>query len=449
MKTGKIAGKKRRKTERIQTESGLIKREKTVFAKWLSIVFTIALLAGIVFDQTAQAKETNLDLYARGAVLMDADSGRILYGKEEDVALPMASTTKIMTCILALERGNLDDEVEISSYAASQPQVHLGVTKGERFYLRDLLYSLMLESHNDSAVAIAEHIGGSVEGFAELMNAKAKEIGCEDTHFITPNGLDAVEVIDGTEYRHSTTAKDLALIMRYCIMISPQKENFLDITRAANYSFANRQGNRSYSCVNHNAFLNMMDGALSGKTGFTGGAGYCYVGALRRDERTFIVALLACGWPNHKTYKWVDTRKLMEYGLENYEYQNIYKEVELKPVKILEGIPEIEGYDPYAEVTVEVEIGEKEETGQEEKSAEEALEAELNFLLCAEDEIRIDVSYAGEMKAPVKAGAKAGKVIYRLNGETVKEYELVVKRDVERKDWRYMGKYILQEYLLR
>ncbi len=128
---------------------------------------------------------------------MDADSGRVLYGKEEETVLPMASTTKIMTCILALENGSLTDEVEASSHAASQPQVHLGMNKGDRFCLEDLLYSLMLESHNDSAVAIAEHIGGSVEGFAELMNEKAGEIGCTDTHFITPNGLDAVEVVDG------------------------------------------------------------------------------------------------------------------------------------------------------------------------------------------------------------------------------------------------------------
>jgi len=413
----------------------------------LAVMLAAVLLVAALPYKTAQAKETNLDLYARGAVLLDADSGRVLYGKEEDVALPMASTTKIMTCILALELGNPEDEVEISSNAASQPQVHLGVTEGDRFYLKDLLHSLMLESHNDSAVAIAEHIGGSVEGFAGLMNDKAKEIGCDKTHFITPNGLDAVELIDGEECRHSTTAKDLALIMRYCIMASPQKESFLDITRTANYSFANRQGNRSYSCINHNAFLNMMDGALSGKTGFTGGAGYCYVGALRRDGRTFIVALLACGWPNHKTYKWVDTRKLMEYGLENYEYRNIYKEVELKPVKILEGMPDAERYDPYAEVTMEVEMREKEGSGESKENPEEKPEKELNFLMSAQDEVRIDVSYAGEMEAPVRKGEKVGKIVYHVNGEAVKEYELVLKEGVERKDWRYMGKYILQEYL--
>ena len=431
MRTGKIAEKKTGELHKTNRKSYEEKRKRTGFLKWLVAVLAAVLFLEAMPYETSQAKETNLDLYARGAVLLDADSGRVLYGKEEDVALPMASTTKIMTCILALELGELEDEVEISAYAASQPQVHLGVTKGDSFYLKDLLYSLMLESHNDSAVAIAEHIGGSVEGFAKLMNDKADEIGCEDTHFITPNGLDATEMIDGKEKRHSTTARDLAMIMRYCIMISPEKDSFLEITRTANYSFANRQGSRSYSCTNHNAFLNMMDGALSGKTGFTGGAGYCYVGALRRDERTFIVALLACGWPNHKTYKWVDTRKLMEYGLENYTYQNIYKEVDLKPVKILEGIPEIDGYDPYAEVQTEIEMQEKEgeKTGEKE-------EKELNFLLSAEDEVRIDISYAGEMSAPVKAGTAVGKVVYNLNWEPVKEYELVLIKDVGKKDLR-------------
>lgn len=408
--------------------------EKGKRKRWIAAALLSVLLIGFMPYEAAQAEETNIDLYARGAVLMDADSGRILYGKEEDTVLPMASTTKIMTCILALELGNPEDEVEVSSYAASQPQVHLGMSKGDRFYLKDLLYSLMLESHNDSAVAIAEHIGGSVEGFAKLMNAKAEELGCADTHFITPNGLDAVEVIDGAEVRHSTTAKDLARIMRYCIMTSPQKESFLTITRTESYGFANRQGNRSYSCRNHNAFLTMMDGALSGKTGFTGGAGYCYVGALRRDSRTFIVALLACGWPNHRTYKWIDTRKLMEYGIKNYTYRNIYQELPFEPVKITEGIPEGGRYDPYAEVTVEVEVR---ETGKE-----------LNFLLAAEDEVKIDVSYAGELEAPVTKGAKVGSIVYKINNEPVKEYEIVLTRDVMRKEWRYMGRYILQEYLL-
>lgn len=438
--------KKKKEKERgaLQRKDCLTGRKIVRLKKWISAAGIMILVCMAAFP-TVRAEETNLDLYARGAVLLDADTGRVLYGKEEDVALPMASTTKIMTCILALEKGNPEDEVIASSYAASQPQVHLGMREGDSFLLKDLLYSLMLESHNDSAVAIAEHIGGSTAGFAKMMNEKAVEIGCTDTHFITPNGLDATEVIDGKEYRHSTTAKDLAMMMRYCIMQSPERETFLEITRTPDYSFSNRQGSRSYSCANHNAFLNMMEGALSGKTGFTGGAGYCYVGALRRDDRTFIVALLACGWPNHKTYKWVDTRKLMEYGLENYTCQNIYKEMDFEPVKILNGAPEGEKLNPYAVVTADVEIEPEEK--EREGISETALE-ELNFLLCEKDEVRIDVAYSGELKAPVAEGEKIGKVTYYLNGEEVKEYALVLKKGVAEKDWKYMGRYVLQEYLL-
>ena len=255
------------------------------------------------------------ELYARSAVLMDADSGRVLFGKDTDVVRPMASTTKIMTCILALEslREHPDQTIEVSDQAASQPKVHLGMQKGEVFYIKDLLYSLMLESHNDSAVAVAEGIAGSVEEFAKEMNAKAAEIGCKNPHFITPNGLDAED--EGGV--HSTTAEDLAKIMRYCIMTSGEKETFLEVTRTKEYQFQDADRKRTFSCHNHNAFLDMMDGALSGKTGFTADAGYCYVGSLRWDDRTFIVALLACGWPNNKGYKWNDTLSLMKYG-ENY-----------------------------------------------------------------------------------------------------------------------------------
>ena len=124
-----------------------------------------------------------LELRARAAVLMDGDTGRILYGKNQDQTLPMASTTKIMTCILALENASLDDVVEVSSYAASMPDVQLNIREGEQYRLGDLLYSLMLESHNDTAAAIAEHVAGTREAFADMMNQKARDIGCRDTFF--------------------------------------------------------------------------------------------------------------------------------------------------------------------------------------------------------------------------------------------------------------------------
>ena len=252
----------------------------------------------------AQAEENQgpETLYARSAVLMDADSGRILFEKNGEERLANASTTKILTCILALEKGEPEETVTFSEEAVRQPEVHLGASKGEVFYLGDLLYSLMLESHNDTAVAVAEAVSGSTAAFAEEMNQKAKEIGCTETHFVSPNGLDW-EDEDGP---HETTAGDLARLLRYCIHQSPKKEEFLKITRTGEKSFSNLSGTRTYSCTNHNAFLSMMDGALTGKTGFTGKAGYCYTGALSDGDRTFIIALLACGWPNNKTYKWSD-----------------------------------------------------------------------------------------------------------------------------------------------
>lgn len=270
-------------------------------------------------DETQEENEIEIEepknLYALSACLMDADSGRILFGKEEDVRRANASTTKIMTLIVTLERADLNDVVTFSDYAASQPDVQLNGASGEQFLLKDLCFSLMLESHNDSAVAIAEHVAGSVEAFAGLMNEKAAELGCMDTYFITPNGLDK----EDENGFHGTTAADLARIMSYCIKESPMKETFLDITQTPSYSFSNIEGTRNYSCNNHNRFLTMMDGAISGKTGFTGNAGYCYVGALRRDDRTYVVALLGCGWPNNKNYKWSDTKQLMQYGIDSFE----------------------------------------------------------------------------------------------------------------------------------
>ena len=221
----------------------------------------------------SKVKTDPLNLNSHSAVLLDGDTGRILYGKNEMEVLPMASTTKIMTCILALENAGLDTEVGISDRAATMPEVKLHVREGEKYRLEDLLYSLMLESHNDTAVAIAEAVGGSVEDFADMMNRKAAELGCDDTYFLTPNGLDAEDKESGKI--HSTTAADLARILRYCIVLSPAKEEFLAITRAPSYAFSDLSGIRSFSCVNHNALLTSMEGAVSGKTGFTGKAGYC------------------------------------------------------------------------------------------------------------------------------------------------------------------------------
>lgn len=376
----------------------------------------------------AQAEENQgpETLYARSAVLMDADSGRILFEKNGEERLANASTTKILTCILALEKGEPEETVTFSEEAVRQPEVHLGASKGEVFYLGDLLYSLMLESHNDTAVAVAEAISGSTAAFAEEMNQKAKEIGCTETHFVSPNGLDW-EDEDGP---HETTAGDLARLLRYCIRQSPKKEEFLKITRTGEKSFSNLSGTRTYSCTNHNAFLSMMDGALTGKTGFTGKAGYCYTGALSDGDRTFIIALLACGWPNNKTYKWSDARALFSYGLSAYRYDRIELPGGFGAVSVKEGVLPGQAIDGKAEVAL-LSAGEK----------------EFRLLLSGQDEVKWKVTLPKILEAPVMEGEQEGEAVLLLNGETIASCSVIAGKTVEKKDFTWCFLKIFEQYL--
>lgn len=371
--------------------------------------------------ETKQIQEPE-GLYAQSAVLMDGDSGRVLFEKNGQEERAMASTTKIMTCILALESGKIDEIVETSANAASQPEVRLGVREGQQFYIRDLLYSLMLESHNDSAVMIAEAIGGTVEGFADLMNEKAKELKCTHTYFITPNGLDEK---DGTGFHH-TTAEDLARMMKYCIMDSAKKSLFLEITRTREYEFSDVSGETKYACINHNAFLNMMEGALSGKTGFTAEAGYCYVGALESQGRTFVVALLACGWPNHKGYKWSDTKKLMNYGMDHFHYQNLYQKIRFPSIEVVDGIPcgnALSGKS-YVEVVPKL----------PQELKERKNELNLRALLRDDEQITMEQSLKKKVEAPMEKGTEVGRVHILLGGKELYTYPVVTAERIEKRD---------------
>ena len=377
------------------------KRKK--WKPYLVCVLTVLLMMEISIR--VQAEGTPENLYARSAVLMDADTGRILFGKNDNEVMPMASTTKIMTLLVTLEHADLDEIVEVSARAASMPDVQLHIREGERYRLQDLCYSLMLESHNDSAVAIAEHVGGTVEGFAAMMNQKAKHLGCYHTYFITPNGLDA----EDEHGKHSTTARDLARIMRCCI----KNETFLSITREPSWTFTDMDGNRSFTVQNKNAFLQMMEGALTGKTGFTNEAGYCYVGALERGEKRLITVVLACGWPNHKIWKWMDTKALMNYGLEDYHKETVGSDrMALEPVSVMDGQKE------------KVEI-----------LTDAALE---DFLLKEDDEFTMEVLVPDILKAPVQAGELVGSVAYYINGQIVDLFPVYTASEVKKIDleWR-------------
>ena len=206
----------------------------------------------------------------------------------------------------------------------------------------------------------------------------------------------------------------------------------MEITRTQSHFFTDEEKQSSYSCNNHNAFLTMMDGALTGKTGFTNNAGYCYVGALRRDGKTFIVSLLACGWPNNRNYKWSDTKKLMTYGLENYEYKDVYEPVSLKPLPVAEGIPE--SGNPYEVAYVPLSVEEREK--------------EWNLLLKEGERVERKIHLPDGLKAPVEEGSVAGSVKYYLNGELIRECPVIIQGDVEKRNFRWIMEYIIERYMI-
>jgi D-alanyl-D-alanine carboxypeptidase (penicillin-binding protein 5/6) len=422
------------------------KRNKTAFIAIIVVCINlITAPATEVFANNGKTATEEVEeirdnsLYAKSAVLMDAESGRVLYGKNEAEQMAMASTTKIMTLLIALEQGDLEQIITVSDYAQSMPDVQLNMKAGEQYVLKDLLYSLMLESHNDSAVAIAEGIAGSIEQFAGRMNKKAKEIGCMNTCFITPNGLDATATMtdtDGNEKAvfHSTTAEDLAKIMSYCITKSPCKEQFLEITQTPTYTFSNCEGTRSFTCQNHNSFLYMMEGAISGKTGFTGKAGYCYVGALEKDNRTFVVALLACGWPNNKSYKWKDTRALMEYGLDNYRYEDFQTAMDEAEKS---GVVPVTGGQTKK-------IGETAFVNWEVK--EEDSDVTEGMLLRKDEELSVVCNMEKELSAPVKEGTKIGEITCLVGKETVRKRDIVITDSVKKIDYEWCVWQVFQKF---
>ena len=414
---------------------------KNVKCKKIVSIIMAFLYFALIVNETIYAKSGDAflplksnELYALSACLMDADSGRVLYDKNADEVRAMASTTKIMTLIVALEYANEDDIVTVSPYAASMPDVQLNIMAGEQYRLGDLYYAMMLESFNDVAVTIAEYIGECyalnqddrtantdikarsyddskkyVHTFAKLMNEKAKELGCENTYFITPNGLDA----EDENGKHSTTAKELAVIASYAI----KNERFNDIIGTRQYSFCEVNGTRNCNAYNKDAFLNQMNGAFGIKTGFTGNAGYCFVGALKSDGRTFISVVLGSGWPSNRTYKWKDTRKLMEYGINNFFPRTVFSTIEdYKDVRVKDGM---------------------------EESTSTCIKGDLSLILCEADDVRVVYELEDYIYAPVSAGDVVGKAIIYVNGERMDSFPITAAAAVERANYMWYLKRLL------
>ena len=393
---------------------------KRIIKQVLVGMLCLTLLQSPVFLLQTYAKPASL--YSAGAVLMDAESGRVLYGKNEKIPYAMASTTKIMTCILALELGDENQVVTISENAARQPDVQMNAKAGEQYYLKDLLHSTMLESHNDSAVAVAEAIGGTVERFVQMMDAKAEAIGCIQTNFVTPNGLDGAD--EGGDHR--TTAKELAMILRYCIETSSKAKTFLEITGTKTYEFQELNQKRYVMCQNHNSLLSSYEGTITGKTGFTSKAGYCFAGAAKRGEKTMIIALLGAGGYPNKSYKWKDAYQLLDYGFHEFSYETIGKEQ-----WIFQEIPVADGMKETVKINTDAKT--------------------FTYLLGPGEAVQCKVEVAKQLQAPVEKNMVVGRIYYELNGKIIEQFKVFAEENVEKSTfWNRSRKWLrnIQDFVL-
>ncbi len=243
---------------------------------------------------------------SKNVIALDRKTQTVLFAKNAYTKVPMASTTKIMTCLVALEKSNLHDIVTISKKAASIHGSTLGISENSKISIKDLLYGLMLRSGNDCAIAIAEHISGSVEEFAILMNKKASELELFNTNFVTPHGLD--------NDNHYTTAYDLAILTNYALKNNIFKE--IVSCKTATISI----NNQTRSISNTNELLGNLEGVYGVKTGFTFNAGRCLVSSCKRNNFDIIVVVLGA---DTKKIRTIDSRNLIEYIFKTYKYIDI------------------------------------------------------------------------------------------------------------------------------
>ncbi|MBQ2755015.1 MAG: D-alanyl-D-alanine carboxypeptidase [Clostridia bacterium] len=334
----------------------------------------------------------NISVYALSAqssVLMDFESRRVLMENNAHLRRGMASTTKIMTAIVALEKGNLDDIVTVSYKASTVEGSSMWLKSGEEITLRSLLYGLMLNSGNDAATAIAEHIGGSIEGFAVLMNDKAKELGLKDTSFTNPHGLD--------DENHYTTAYELGIITCYAM----ENEVFCDIVNTKRKTIEGLGNGINRTLTNHNKMLTLYDNADGVKTGFTKKCGRCLVSSATKDDLKLIAVTLNApdDWNDHKT--------MLDFGFDNYyKFTGADKNSYIRTVSVTGG--KFDKVSCYAKKELSVAVKENEKT-----------EVKFNLPEC--------------VKAPVIIGQKLGTAEIYVDGKLTDSIDVVAGYGVNKK----------------
>lgn len=343
-------------------------------------------------------------LNARAAVIYDRKTKEIIWGKNENEKKAMASTTKIMTAIVVLEKGNLSDVVTISKKAANIGGSRLKINTNDKISVLDLLYGLMLRSGNDAAVALAEYVGGSIEGFAKLMNKKAIEIGLKNTHFVTPHGLDNIE--------HYTTAYELAVLTDYAM----QNEKFSKIVNTKNTTISINGVARNI--YNTNELLGTLNGVNGVKTGFTNNAGRCLVTSCTRNGNQIITVVLGC---DAKKYRTSDSIKLIEYAFKNYTRVNIEEKVKIE----FEKWKQINGKRIY------ISKGEKSDVNLELK---EITKKEIPVKIGEENNIQVEINAIYEYEAPLEKQSKIGNILIKKDEEIIESVDIVCLERIEKKN---------------
>lgn len=340
---------------------------------------------------------------SRYAVVIDRNSKAILYGKNENTKTKMASTTKIMTAIVVIENTDLNNIVEISSKAAGTGGSRLKIKKGDKITVKDLLYGLMLRSGNDAAVALAEYIGGNIEGFAILMNKKAKEIGLKNTNFVTPHGLD--------EELHYTTPYELAILADYAL----KNETFANIVNTKSCNISINGNSRTIS--NTNELLGYLNGVYGVKTGFTNGAGRCLVTSIRRGDLDIICIVLGA---DTKKIRTTDSVKLIEYTFSNFIYVDIKSKIE----------EEFQVWEDINSGRINIEKGIK--NGINLKLEEYSLKY-YPIKKNAENRIKIEINSNLNLIAPVKINTKIGEVKVLYGENEISSLEILADEKVRKK----------------
>ena len=343
-------------------------------------------------------------LNARVGLIFDRNSKTILYEKNGLKQVPMASTTKIMTAIVVLENSNLNDIVTISKKAAGTGGSRLGLKINDKITVHDLLYGLMLKSGNDAAVALAEHVGGGIEGFADMMNKKASEMGLVNSHFVTPHGLD--------QDRHYTTAYELACMADYALNIPKFKE----IVNSKSYNITINA--RSSLIGNTNELLGSLNGVYGVKTGFTNGAGRCLVTACKRYDLDIITVVLGA---DTKKIRTLDSIKLIEYAYKNYEVIDIEKNIK----------EQFENWKYLNEKRIYINKAKQNNINLE---IENLNYSKITVKKTEIDNVKIEINSLYYLDAPVEEGRIIGNAKVQINGKTIANLNIKNKQMIEKKN---------------